>query len=70
MTAYRNCKVSGVQEVIVDAGEAGVGYGFSILNEVGRPVCSLSFATREDAEETHGAVARAIEKAIEVTSQG
>ena len=62
--------MSGVQEVIADAADVGVGYGFSILSQGGLPLCPLSFATREDAEEAQGAVVRAIEKAIEVTPQG
>ena len=56
--------------MIADAADVGVGYGFSILSQGGLPLCSLSFATREDAEEAQGAVVRAVEKAIEVTPQG
>jgi hypothetical protein len=34
-----------------------------------RPLVTLSFATREDAEQARAEVASAIEKAVEVTAQ-
>jgi tetratricopeptide (TPR) repeat protein len=46
------------------------GYGFSIRSENKRPLVTLSFATREDAEQARAEVASAVEKAIEVTPQG
>ena len=48
----------------MDSGEAGVGYGFSILSENSRPIVALSFATREDAELAQAGVAKAIAKAV------
>jgi hypothetical protein len=53
----------------MDSGEAGVGYGSSILRENSRPIVALSFATREDAEQTRAGVAKAVEKAVEITPQ-
>jgi hypothetical protein len=35
-----------------------------------RPITTLMFATQEDAEQARGEIARAVEKAIEVTSHG
>ena len=70
MTAYQNCKVSEVMPVTLPSGVAGAGYGFSIRSENNRPLVTLSFATREDAEEALAEVARAVEKAVAVTPQG
>jgi hypothetical protein len=71
MTVYRNCRVDDVGPVIVHSGEAGSGYGFSILGgEHGRPLVGFAFATEEDAEQARAEVARAVEKAVEVTPQG
>jgi hypothetical protein len=70
MTAYQNCKVSEVMPVTLPSGVAGAGYGFSIRSENKRPLVTLSFATREDAEQARAEVASAVEKAIEVTPQG
>jgi hypothetical protein len=47
----------------------GLGYGSSILRENNRPIVALSFATREDAEQTRAGVAKAVEKAVEITPQ-
>ena len=57
------------RQVKMDSGEAGVGYGSSILRENSRPIVALSFATREDAEQTRAGVAKAVEKAVEITPQ-
>jgi hypothetical protein len=70
MTAYQNCKVSEVMPVTLPSGVAGAGYGFSIRSENNRPLVTLSFATREDAKEALAEVARAVEKAVAVTTQG
>jgi hypothetical protein len=70
MTTYQNCKVGGVLSVIVHSGDVGAGYGFSILSEKNRPLLTLSFETWEDAEQARAEVARAVEKAVEVTPQG
>jgi hypothetical protein len=69
MTAYQNCKVGDVRQVKMESGEAGVGYGFSILSENSRPIVALSFATREDAEQAWAGVVKAVEKAVEITPQ-
>jgi hypothetical protein len=69
MTSYPNCKVGDVRQVKMDSGEAGVGYGFSILSENSRPIVALSFATREDAEQARAWVAKAVEKAVEIAPQ-
>ena len=63
MAAYRNCKTGEVSPV-------GDGYGFSILSEKGRPLVALSFATRVGAEQARADVARAVERALEITPQG
>jgi hypothetical protein len=42
------------------------GYGFHILSE-DRPLVTLAFATWEDAEQARDEVARAVEKAVEIT---
>ena len=60
MTAYQNCKVGDVRQVKMDSGEAGVGYGFSILSENSRPIVALSFSTREDAEQARAGVAKVV----------
>ena len=70
MTAYQDCKVSEVMPVTLPSGVAGAGYGFSIRSENNRPLVTLSFATREDAKEALAEVARAVEKAVAVTTQG
>ena len=54
--------------VTLPSGVAGAGYGFSILSENNRPLVTLSFATREDAEEALAEVASAVEKAVEVNA--
>jgi hypothetical protein len=70
MTAYKDCKVDAVQPMEMDSGDEVVGSGFSIVSANNRPLCALAFATREDAEGAHAAVARSVEKAVEVTPQG
>jgi hypothetical protein len=70
MTAYQNCKTSEVVPVTLPSGVAGAGYGFSIRSENNRPLVTLSFATREDAEQARAEVARAVERAVEVRPQG
>ena len=63
MTAYQNCEVSEVMPVTLPSGVAGAGYGFSIRSENKRPLVTLSFGTREDAEQARAEVANAVEKA-------
>jgi hypothetical protein len=46
------------------------GYGFHIRSGGNRPIVTLMFATKEDAEQARGEIAGAVEKAIEVTSHG
>ena len=60
MTAYQNRKVSEVMPVTLPSGVAGAGYGFSIRSENKRPLVTLSFATREDAEQARAEVASAV----------
>jgi hypothetical protein len=60
MTAYQNCEVSEVMPVTLPSGVAGAGYGFSIRSENKRPLVTLSFATREDAEQVPAEVASAV----------
>jgi hypothetical protein len=69
MTAYQNCKVSEVMPLTLPSGVAGTSYGFNIRSENKRPLVTLSFATREDAEQARAEVASAGEKAIELTPQ-
>jgi hypothetical protein len=68
MTAYQNCKVD--QAVQRMTGSDDDGYGFHIRSGGNRPIVTLMFATQEDAEQARGDIARAVEKAIEVTSHG
>jgi hypothetical protein len=70
MTAYQNCKVGEIISVTIHSGDTGAGYGFSILSENDRPLVTLSFETWEDAEKARAEVARAVERAVEVTPQG
>jgi hypothetical protein len=56
--------------VTLPSGVAGAGYGFSIRSENKRPLVTLSFGTREDAEQERAEVASAVGKAIEVAPQG
>jgi hypothetical protein len=58
-----------VPSVIVHSGDIGAGYGFSILSEKNRPLVTLSSETWEDAEQARAEIARAVEKAVEVTPQ-
>ena len=51
-------------------GDAGAGYGFSILSEENRPLVMLSFEARGDAQHARAEIARGVEMAIEVTPQG
>jgi hypothetical protein len=68
MTAYQNCKVDeAVQRM---TGSDDDGYGFHIRSGGNRPIVTLMFATKEDAEQARGEIAGAVEKAIEVTSHG
>ena len=68
----RRTKIAGERGYAVDASSsiAGAGYGFNIRSENKRPLVTLSFATREDAEQAPAEVASAGEKAIELTPQG
>jgi hypothetical protein len=70
VTTYKDCKVGVIQQMIMESDEVGVGYGFSILSADNQPLCALAFGTREDAEQARVEVARAVEKAVEVTPQG
>jgi hypothetical protein len=69
MTAYQNCKVGEIISVTIHRGDAGARYGFSILSEKNRPLVTLSFEARGDAEHARAEVSRALEMAIEVTPQ-
>jgi hypothetical protein len=71
MTVYRNCKVSDVGPVVVHSDDIGSGYGFSILGGAhGRPLVAFAFATKADADQARAEVAKAVEKAVEITPQG
>jgi hypothetical protein len=71
MIGYTNCKVGDVRSVIVHRGDEGLGYGFSILDGAhGRPLVGFAFATEADAKRAHAEVAKAVEKAVEITLQG
>jgi len=48
-------------------GDAHPGYGFNILNERAQPVLSLAFERKDEAEQARVEVAKAVEKAVEVT---
>ena len=43
------------------------GYSFNILNERAQPVLSLAFERKDEAEQARVEVAKAVEKAVEVT---
>ena len=68
MTAYQNCKVSEVMPVTLPSGVAGA--FFSIRSENNRLLVTLSFGTREDAEQARAEVVRAVEKAVEIAAHG
>jgi hypothetical protein len=68
MTAYQNCKVDDAVQQMTGSDEDG--YGFHIRSVGNRPIVTLMFATQKDAEQARGEIARAVEKAIEVTSHG
>ncbi len=71
MMSYTNCKVGDVQLVTIHSGDDGSGYGFSILGGVhGRPLVGFAFATEADAKRARAEVAKAVEKAVEITPQG
>jgi hypothetical protein len=70
MTAYQNCKVGEIISVTIHSSDAGAGYGFGILSEKNRPLVTLSFETRGDAEQARAEVVRAVEKAAEIVPQG
>ena len=65
MASYTKCKVGEVMSVTLSGHETG--YGFGILSENGRPLCSLAFVARADAAEAREAVAKAVAKAAEIT---
>jgi hypothetical protein len=69
MAIFQNCKVGDVQSVTVHSGDVAFGYGFGIQSD-NRPVVYFSFATEDDAKQARIEVAKAVEKAIEVTPQG
>ena len=58
---YKNCIVSEVM------GMPTRGFGFNILNERAQPVLSLAFERKDEAEQARVEVAKAVEKAVEVT---
>jgi hypothetical protein len=68
MTAYQNCKVDDAVQSMTGSDEDG--HGFHIRSGGNRPIVTLMFATQHDAEQARGEIARAVEKAIEVTSHG
>jgi hypothetical protein len=68
MTAYQNCKVD--EAVQSMTGSDDDGYGFHIRSGGNRPIVTLMFATQEDAEQARGEIARAMEKAVEITPHG
>jgi hypothetical protein len=71
MTSYTNCKVGDVQSVIVQIGDEGLGYGFSILGGPhGRPLVTLAFKTEVDAEQARTEVAKVVATAVEITPHG
>jgi hypothetical protein len=71
MNSYTNCKVGDVESVIVHGGDEGSGYGFSILGGPhGLPLVGFAFATEADAERARAEVAKAVERAVEITPQG
>ena len=71
MISYTNCKVGDVLPVAVHSGDEGPGYGFGILGGAhGRPLVAFAFATEADAKQARAEVAKAVEKAVEITPQG
>jgi hypothetical protein len=64
-------KVSEIISMALDGsgGYGSDGYGFHILSE-NRLLVTLAFATWEDAEQARAEVARAVEKAVEITPHG
>ena len=58
---YKNCTVSDV------IGVPNPGYGFNILNGRAQSVLSLAFERKDEAEQARVEVAKAVEKAVEVT---
>lgn len=44
------------------------GHGFVLKDQQGRPICAITYATREDAEAAHKAIAEWIARAAEVAS--
>jgi hypothetical protein len=59
--SYKNCTVSDIM------GMPNLGYRFNILNEREQPVLSLAFERKDDAEQARVEVAKAVERAVEVT---
>ena len=45
-------------------------YGFHIRSGGNLPIVTLMFVTQEDAEQARGEIARAMEKAVEITPHG
>jgi hypothetical protein len=67
MMAYQNCNVDDVVQQMTGSDDDG--YGVHIRSGT-RPIVTLLFATQEEAERARGEIARAVEKAIEVTPHG
>jgi len=59
------CAIGLVQPM---SGSNGVQFGFSILNEDGKPICSFGYATKEEAVAGEQLVRRAVEEAADVRS--
>ncbi len=70
MMSYTNCKVGDVQLVTIHSGDDGPGYGCILDGVHGRPLVGFAFATEADAKRARAEVAKAVEKAIEITAQG
>ncbi len=71
MESYTNCKVGEVDEVMVQSGNVGLGYGFRILGGASkRPLVAFAFATKADAMQARAEIEKAVAKAVEITPQG
>jgi hypothetical protein len=66
MAGHEQWKIGRTQSVTYGPGPAGKGYGFSIQDQHGRPLLSIAFDTKEDAEEAEAAVRVALAKAVHI----
>ena len=69
MPAYQDFKISAVQLQLI--GSTGpVGHGFSITNQHGSPLLSITYPTADEAQAARDSIGAALVNAIAVATPG